>query len=75
MSEQNQELNPAQAKTPLQQVQEQQAVQQENREHAQVQTDTTPEVVGQGKPSDKRHHPQRQMYEGGNSSSETINNK
>ena len=72
MSDQNLEQNPAQAKTPLQQVQEQQATQQQNREQAQ-QPDITPEVVGQGIPSDKRHHPHRQMYEGGNSSSETVN--
>lgn len=70
---QGEELNPAEpAKTPLQQVKEQQAMQQQNLEATQQQTDTTPEVPGAGKPSDKRHHPQRQMYEGGNSSSETI---
>ncbi len=63
---QGEELNPAEpAKTPLQQVKEQQAMQQQNLEATQQQTDTTPEVPGQGKPSDRRHHPQRQMYGSG----------
>lgn len=70
------ELNPAgPSKTPLEQVHEQQSIQQKNLETQQKNPDVTPEVVGQGAPSDKRHHPQRQMYQGGNDSSETINNK
>jgi hypothetical protein len=72
MSDQNtEELNPAASKTPLEQVHEQQALRQENQTQ-QEQVDNSPEVPGGGVPSDKRHHPQRQMYEGGNASSETI---
>ncbi|RYG67278.1 hypothetical protein EON80_13890 [bacterium] len=65
------ELNPAASKTPLEQVKEQQAIREESRQQFQ-QSDSTPEVPGAGPPSDKRHHPQRQIYEGGNASSETI---
>lgn len=59
------DLNPAEPnKTPLEQKQELQAAQQENLEVTQTRPDTSPEVPGAGKPSDKRHHPQRQMYGG-----------
>jgi hypothetical protein len=60
------ELNPAEpSKSPLQMVKEMQAVQQENREVAEHRPDASPEVPGQGKPSDRRKHPQRQMYGSG----------
>ncbi len=59
------ELNPAEVqKTPLEQVHEQQSIRQKNLESSQKTPDTTPEVVGQGAPSDKIHHPQRQLYDG-----------
>lgn len=59
------ELNPAEpSKTPLEQVHEQQSIRQKNLESSQKQPDITPEVVGQGAPSDKIHHPQRQLYDG-----------
>ena len=35
---------------------------QENREVAETHVDNSAEVPGQGPPSGKRHHPQRQMY-------------
>ncbi len=60
------ELNPAEpAKTPLEQVKELQAAQQSNREHFEQRPDASPEVPGHGKPSDRRKHPQRQMYGSG----------
>lgn len=66
MSNQNQEdLNPAENPTPLEQVKQQQATQQENLEVTQQRVDPTPEVPGAGVPSDRRHHPQRQMYGSG----------
>ncbi len=62
---QGEELNPAEPqKTPLQQVHEQQALQQKSRGSSQQTPDETPQVVGQGAPSDKIHHPQRQLYDG-----------
>ncbi|HEX8464758.1 MAG TPA: hypothetical protein VF627_09105 [Abditibacterium sp.] len=60
------ELNPAEpSKTPLQMVKEMQAAQQENREVLEHRPDASPEVPGAGKPSDRRKHPQRQMYGSG----------
>jgi hypothetical protein len=56
------------AQTPLEKVQEQQAMQQENRDVAQH-PDTSPEVPGASVPSDRRHHPQRQMYGSGTNES------
>jgi hypothetical protein len=61
MSDQQQDLNPAENPTPLEQVHQQQAEQRENLE-TQQRPDTTPEVPGAGPPSDKIHHPQRQLY-------------
>lgn len=59
------ELNPAEPqKTPLEQVHEQQSIRQKSLEASQQKPDVTPEVVGQGAPSDKIHHPQRQLYDG-----------
>lgn len=59
------ELNPAEPqKKPLELVREQQKIQAENLESSQTKPDVTPEVVGQGKPSDRIHHPQRQLYDG-----------
>ena len=55
----------AQVKTPLELVKEQQAMQQQNLEAAEQTPNPTPEVVGNSKPSTKRHFPQRQHYEGG----------
>jgi hypothetical protein len=63
---QGEDLNPAEpSKTPLEMVKELQAVQQQNREVSEHRPDASPEVPGQGKPSDKRKHPQRQMYGSG----------
>lgn len=60
------ELNPAEPqKTPLELVKDQQAAMQSNREVLEHRPDASPEVPGQGKPSDRRHHPQRQMYGSG----------
>lgn len=60
------ELNPAEPqKSPLEQVKEQQAAMQSNREVLEHRPDASPEVPGQGKPSDRRKHPQRQMYGSG----------
>ncbi|PQV63859.1 hypothetical protein B1R32_10866 [Abditibacterium utsteinense] len=59
------ELNPAELqKTPLEQVHEQQSMRQKNLDSSQKTPDVTPQVVGQGAPSDKIHHPQRQLYDG-----------
>lgn len=64
------ELNPAQTdETPLQQVHEQQSLQEHNRAAREQQVDSTPEVPGGGSPSDRRHHPQRQMYGSGSDES------
>jgi hypothetical protein len=62
------EQNPS--KTPLEAVKEQQAMAQENRDVAR-QPDTSPEVPGASIPSDRRHHPQRQMYGSGTGVDET----
>lgn len=63
--EKHEELNPAENPTPLEQVHQQQAMQRQNLEVAQQRPDPTPEVPGAGIPSDRRHHPQRQMYGSG----------
>lgn len=64
------ELNPAEpAKTPLQQVKDLQAAQQHNHEVLESRPDASPEVPGAGIPSDKRKHPQRQMYGSGTNES------
>lgn len=64
------ELNPAEpAKTPLQQVKETQAAQRQNQEVLEHRPDASPEVPGAGKPSDRRKHPQRQMYGSGTNES------
>jgi hypothetical protein len=57
-------------KTPLKAVKEQQAMAQENRDVAR-QPDPSPEVPGASIPSDRRHHPQRQMYGSGTGVDET----
>lgn len=67
---QGEELNPAEPpKSPLEMVKELQAAQQQNREVTELRPDATPEVPGQGKPSDRRKHPQRQMYGSGTNES------
>lgn len=53
------------AQTPLELVQEQQAMAQQNLEVAQQREEPSPEVPGASIPSAKRHHPQRQMYDSG----------
>ena len=53
----------ASAKTPLELVKEQQAMQQQNLEAAEQTPNPTPEVVGNSKPATKRHFPQRQLYD------------
>ena len=53
------EQNPA--KTPLELVKEQQAMQQQNREAIEQRAENTPEVPGAGAPSNRRKHPQRQL--------------
>ena len=63
---QGEELNPAEPqKTPLELVKEQQSMKAHNLEIAQGRPDLQAEVPGQGIPSDRRHHPQRQMYGSG----------
>lgn len=48
--------------TPLDLVQEQKAMQQQNREVVEQREEPSPEVPGDSHPSTIRHHPQRQMY-------------
>ena len=63
---QGEELNPAEpTQSPLEMVKELQAAKQQNREVTEHRPDASPEVPGAGTPSDKRHHPQRQMYGSG----------
>lgn len=52
------------ARTPLEMVRAHQAM---SRQHHDTthHPDTSPEVPGNSVPSDRRHHPQRQMYNGG----------
>ena len=57
--------NSAPHKTPLELVKEQQAMAQKNLEVAQQRPEPSPEVPGASKPPTIRHHPQRQLYEGG----------
>jgi len=57
--------NEVEAQTPLEAVKAAQAAMQQNREVAEQRVDATTEVPGQGPPSSKRHHPQRQMYGSG----------
>ncbi len=52
------------SQTPLELVKEQQAMQQENLKAAEQTPDPTPEIVGESKPSTKRHFPQKQLYDG-----------
>ena len=47
--------------SPLEQVKEQQAARQQNKEVEEKQIDTTPEVPGKTIPSDIKHHPQRRL--------------
>lgn len=55
-------LQPAKPdQSPLKQVKEQQAARQENKEVEEKRIDTTPEVPGDSIPSDRKHHPQRQL--------------
>lgn len=61
----HEELNPAENPTPLELVHQQQAMQRQNLEVAQQRTEPEAEVPGAGIPSDRRHHPQRQMYGSG----------
>ena len=48
--------------TPLEAVRQNQAMAQQNRDVAEQRIDPTGEVPGSSIPSDRRHHPQRQMY-------------
>ena len=64
-SENREELNPAEPKqTPLEQAQRTKKMQRQNLEVTQQRPDDSPEIPGAGKPSDKRKHPQRQLYGG-----------
>ena len=63
--ENEQHENEDATQTPLEAVKANQAAMQENREVAQQRVDATTEVPGQGPPSSRRHHPQRQMYGSG----------
>lgn len=49
-------------RTPLDQVQEQQAIAQQNLEVTQQREEPSPEVPGHSNPSNRRKHPERQMY-------------
>ena len=63
-------LNPAEPqKTPLELVKEQQAMMQENREAAEQRVESGVDIPGHSKPSDRRKHPQRQMYGSGTNES------
>jgi hypothetical protein len=63
-------LNPAELrKTPLDLVREQQAMQQQTREVIENRVESGAEVPGGSKPSDRRKHPQRQMYGSGTNES------
>ncbi|HEX8236754.1 MAG TPA: hypothetical protein VF600_12420 [Abditibacteriaceae bacterium] len=63
-------LNPAEPrKTPLELVKEQQAMQHESREVIENRVESGVEVPGGSKPSDRRKHPQRQMYGSGTNES------
>lgn len=64
-SENASQENESTPQTPLEAVKANQAAMQENREVAEKRVDATAEVPGQGPPSSKRHHPQRQMYGSG----------
>jgi hypothetical protein len=57
------------AQTPLEQVKAQQAMAQENLEVAQQRPEPSPEVPGASNPSNRRKHPQRQMYGSGTNES------
>ncbi len=52
------------ARTPLEMVRAHQAMIHQHHESTHH-PDTSPEVPGNSTPSDRRHHPQRQMYNGG----------
>lgn len=52
-------------KTPLDLVHEQQAMQQESRDALNKRPDHNVDIPGHSEPSDKRKHPQRQLYDGG----------
>ena len=68
--QQGENLNAAEPrKTPLEQVKEQQAMQQESRDAVEHSPEATDEIPGHSIPSDKRHHPQRQMYGSGTNES------
>ena len=64
-SENEAQENEAPAQAPLEAVKANQAAMQENREVAETHVDHSAEVPGQGPPSSKRQHPQRQMYGSG----------
>lgn len=51
-------------RTPLEMVREHQAMMHQHRDTMRH-PDISPEVPGNSIPSDRRHHPQRQMYNGG----------
>jgi hypothetical protein len=55
--------------TPLEQVKEQQAAMQQSREVIEQRPDPSPEVPGASNPSNRRKHPQRQMYGSGTNES------
>jgi hypothetical protein len=63
-------LNPAEPrKTPLDLVKEQQAMQHQTREVIENRVEDGEEIPGHSIPSDRRHHPQRQMYGSGTNES------
>jgi hypothetical protein len=68
--QQGENLNPAEPqKSPLELVKEQQAMQQQTREVDEIRIETGDEIPGHSVPSDRRHHPQRQMYGSGTNES------
>jgi hypothetical protein len=52
-------------KTPLELVREQQSMNQKSRAALDNRPDHNVDVPGHSEPSDKRKHPQRQLYDGG----------
>ena len=68
--QQGENLNPAQPhKTPLELVKEQQAMQQQSHDAVENRPDHGVEIPGHSEPSDRRKHPQRQMYGSGTNES------
>ena len=60
-AQQGENLNPAEPrKTPLEQVHEQQAMEQESREALNDNPNRNDDILGHSRPSDARRHPSRQ---------------